>query len=159
MLNRAVLAFAVGASLLSATLNRPAFADPPLLRMTPAKDFYVAGDSVRILLFNESDLTLVLPESPRCKVYRSSNGIPFGLVYPSYQVFDPLELLPGESVEFIWDQTDLEGEQVEPREYVAETLCRIGEGGPWEYFTCVFEIRAGTPVQPMTWGAIKALFR
>lgn len=99
------------------------------------KDVYGASERVVLVLRNECDFPVTLPNTAPWVVLDSEGRLVFSPIAAQVLV----EVGPGESRRWVWEQVDNEGRKVEPGLYFAEVLTSAGK------FTALFEIAADDP--------------
>jgi hypothetical protein len=144
----------VGAALLLVAIVAAPVQAEILLRLS--QPLYEVGQPVSFRLSNESKWVITLPNAIGWWHISDSQRTLVGgcQIQPT-----TVELYPGYWFEDTWDQTVcIEGSQVSPGFYYLEVTYH-SECCPGDYtITVRFEIGAA-PVEPVTWGRVKAIFR
>lgn len=118
--------------------------------LVTSKPAYVVGEEVLFTLHNGSDQTTTLPQWPGWIIWSKEGAFVGGCVVNPIEV----DLWPGGTFDYSWNQLDCYEVQVPPGSYRIEV-------DYWPSETTLetwFNVGLPTAIEPATWSRIKILF-
>jgi hypothetical protein len=143
----------VAVTLLLAAISTPAHAE---IRLRLSQPLYEVGQPVSFRLSNESKWVITLPNAIGWWHISDSQMIVGGCTIHPTEV----DMYPGYWFEDTWDQHACDkGPQVPPGFYYLGVAYH-SECCPGEYHTITIRFEIGAvPIEPASWGRVKAIFR
>ena len=154
-MNRNVRAFGFGLLVSAFLAGMAAWSSADEITFETSAECYALGDTVDFTLDNGSDSTLTFYYLPQWSIWDASADT---LVFPQYVLWVVTTFAPDSTQTWSWDQNDYMGNPVSAGSYWVELTFDFGAAGPVT-MADTFAVGGASPVESVSWGAIKSLYR